>query len=162
MSLSAAILATWRRPYRVVAALLQQERNEGRLLVFLLVALGLIFLAQIPRLERAASAEVPFEALLVGALFALLMLAPVLFYLLALVLTGLLRLIAPVEGYAVRFALFWALFSTAPLVLAQAAVDAMFGLAHLTLAVGIGIFVLFVVILGVGISAALAAAKRSA
>jgi hypothetical protein len=162
MSLSSAIVASWRGPRAVLRRLLAQDRSEGRLLMYLVLALGLLFVAQVPRLLRAATTEVPFDALMAGTLFALMMLGPLVLYLLAGMLALVLRLVAPVEGYAVRLALFWALLAAAPLAMGQAALVHWVGPGPLALAAGGAVFGAFAVILGAGLSVALEAARRPA
>jgi hypothetical protein len=162
MTLTGAIVGSWRAPRRVLRALLAQDRSEGRLLMYLVVALGLTFVAQIPRLQRLASDAMPFEALLAGTLFGILMVGPLLAYAMAGLLALGLRLAAPVEGYAVRLAVFWALLSTAPLAMAQAALVHWMGPGPLALGAGAVVFGAFAVILSVGLSVALEAARRPA
>ena len=123
MSLTAAILASYRSPRRVVAGLIAQDRREGRLLFYLMLACGLLFVAQWPRLMRQAGPDLPLEGLLAGTLFALVFVAPLLIYGIAALLALGLRLArrGATDAFAVRLALFWALLATSPLVLAQAA-----------------------------------------
>lgn len=162
MTLTGAIVASWHAPRLVLRRLLAQDRSEGRLLMYLVLALGLLFVAQVPRLLRAATAEVPFDALMAGTLFALMMLGPLVLYLLAGLLALLLRLVGPVEGFAVRLALFWALLAAAPLALAQAALAHWAGPGALALGAGAAVFAAFAAILVAGLSVALEAARRPA
>jgi hypothetical protein len=162
MSMSAAILRTWHAPRGVVRALLAQDRREGRLLMYLTLALGLVFLAQWPRLARAATPEVGLDALLAGALFGIMFLGPLLIYGLAAALTLALRAFAAPDGFAVRLALFWALLSTSPLILAQAALAALAGPGVLALVSGLAVLAGFGAILVAGLRVALEAAPRAA
>jgi hypothetical protein len=162
VTLTGAILRSWTAPRPVLRALLAQDRREARLLLYLTLALGLVFVAQWPRLARQATTEVPFDGLLAGALFGLMFVGPLLFYGLAAVLTLLLRLAAPVEGFAVRLALFWALLASAPLVLAQAALAALAGPGAVALLSGLAVLALFAMVLGAGLRVALEAAPRPA
>lgn len=162
MTLTGAIVASWRAPRTVVRRLLAQDRHEGRILMYLVLALGLVFLAQWPRLARLATPEVPLEALMVGALFGLMMLGPLLVYGIGGVLTLLLKLAAPVEGFAVRLALFWALLASAPLVLAQAALTALTGPGAVSGLSGLAVLAAFAAILVAGLRVALEAAPRPA
>lgn len=161
-SLSGAVARSWRAPRAVVAALLAQDRREGRLMMYLTLALGLVFLAQLPRLSRLATPEVGFEPLMAGALFGIMFMGPLLAYLLAGVLMLGLRLAAPVEPFAVRLALFWALLATAPLVLAQAALVAVVGPGLAATVSGWLVLTAFVLILGAGLRVALAQARAEA
>lgn len=81
MALTTDILASYRRP-RTVLRRLQGDRREARILVYLMLGCGLIFIAQWPRLAREAhlDEEVPLDALLAGALFAWVFIAPLVFY----------------------------------------------------------------------------------
>jgi hypothetical protein len=163
MTLSGAIVQSWRSPRVVLRRLLAQDRHEGRLLMYLVLALGLILVAQLPRLQRQATDEVPFEALMVGALFGLMMVGPLLFYLLAAMLALGMRLLGPVDGFAVRLALFWALLASTPLILAQAALTALAGPAGaLALGSGGAVLGLFAVLVVAGLRVALEAAPRAA
>lgn len=139
MSVSGDILRSWRRPGSVMRSLLAQGQREDRALVYLMVACGLIFLGQWPRLIRLSQegSDVPLQALLGGALMGWMFIAPLLAYGLA----GLLRLMMvalrrPVDWYAARLALFWALLAASPLWMAQGAVAGYAGQGPLTALVG--------------------------
>ena len=162
MSLTAAILRSWHAPRGVLRDLLAQDRREGRLLLYLTLGLGLVFVAQWPRLARQAGDEIGFDALVAGALFGIMFIGPLLFYAIALVLSLGLRLLAPVQGFAVRLALFWALLATAPPVLAQAALVALAGPGTVALVTGLAVLGLFLMILLAGLRVALEAAARPA
>lgn len=157
MSLSGAIVQSWRSPRAVLRRLLAQDRHEGRVLMYLVLALALIFVAQWPRLQRQATAEVPFEGLMVGALFGLMMVGPLLLYLVAGVLALAMRLLGRVEGFAVRLALFWALLAAAPLVIAQAALVALTGPGMIAQVTGLAVLGLFAAVLVAGLRVALEA-----
>lgn len=129
MTVSADILATYRAPRRVMARLLRGERHEARALAYLLAALVLMLIAQVPALRATAAAnpETPFAASLLARALALGVMLPV-FYLVA----GLSRLGARVlggrgDGFGARLALFWALLAATPLVLVQAAIGTILG-----------------------------------
>ncbi|MEM9320852.1 MAG: hypothetical protein AAGA70_17880 [Pseudomonadota bacterium] len=117
MAVSKDIVATWRRPRRVMRRLLEIGRREDLALVFLMLACLLIFVAQMPRLrvEALANAEVGFYDLLAGSLFAWLCGAPLLAYAIA----AISHLIARIFGgrgtwYSARLAFFWTLLATTP------------------------------------------------
>lgn len=162
MTLSGAILRSWRAPRAVVARLLAQDRHEGRLLMYLTLALGLTFIAQWPRLARAATPEVTFEALMAGALFGLMFLGPLVAYLVAGLLMLALRIVVPVEGFAVRLALFWALLAAAPLLMAQAALVVLTGTGVVAMVSGLAVLGVFAAILVAGLRAAVDAARAQA
>lgn len=163
MSLASAIVRSWRNPRQVLRDLLAEDRHEGRLMLYLSLALFLIFVAQWPRLGREATAEIGRDALLAGALFGIMFVGPLLMYGIAGLLTLILKLRARVEGFAVRLALFWALLASAPLILAQAALAALMGGQGVVVLVsGVAVFALFVAILLAGLRVALEAAQRPA
>lgn len=162
MSLTGAILRTWRAPRATLAALLAQDRREGRLLMYLTLALVLVFVAQWPRLARQANDDLPLEALMAGALFGLVFLGPLLAYALAGLIHAGLRLAGPVDGFAVRLALFWALLAMAPWVLAQAALAALTGPGLVAQVSGLAVLVGFAAILGAGLRQARIRPARAA
>jgi hypothetical protein len=166
MSVSADIWRSWRRPQRVMRDLLAQGQREDRALVFLMVACGLIFLAQWPRLARQAQldAEVPLQAMIGGALLGWFFFAPLIFYALAAVLRLVLVAVRlPVSWYAARLALFWALLAVSPLWLLHGMVAGLAGPGVLTAAVGLVVLGAFFWILGAGlVAAALEARGRRA
>ena len=129
MSLSREILATYRGPGKVVARLLSQGPREDRALMLVMAACALFFIAQMPALSRQAHLEeTELNPLLGGALLAWLVLAPLLFYLVAF----LSHLIAKLFGgkgsaYGARLALFWALLAATPLVLLNGLVAGLMG-----------------------------------
>lgn len=114
------ILRTYRAPRDVVVRRIGDDAREDRALAVLMGACLLIFVAQWPRLAREAHFEpsIGLEALLAGALFGWLFMAPLLFYILALLIHGALRLAGrQVTGYPVRMVLFWGLLAATPLFL---------------------------------------------
>ncbi|WP_370157359.1 MULTISPECIES: YIP1 family protein [Salipiger] len=129
MSLSREILATYRGPGKVVARLLSQGPREDRALMLVMAACALFFIAQMPALSRQAHLEeTELNPLLGGALLAWLVLAPLLFYLIAF----LSHLVAKLFGgkgsaYGARLALFWALLAATPLVLLNGLVAGLMG-----------------------------------
>lgn len=153
-SISTAVARSWRHPGQVVRGLLAKDRREGRLMMYLTLALGIVFVAQLPRLTRIATDEVGFEPLMAGALFGIMFVGPLLAYALALVLVLVLRPFGAVEPFAVRLALFWALLATAPLVLAQAALVALTGPGVAATLSGIAVLAGFAAILIAGLRVA--------
>lgn len=128
MALTTDIVASYRRP-RAVLRRQQGDRREARILVYLMLGCGLIFVAQWPRLAREAhlSDEIPLDALLAGALFAWVFIAPLAFYALGGLLSLMLRLTGPVDAFAVRLGLFWAVLCASPLMLFQGLAAGMIG-----------------------------------
>jgi hypothetical protein len=128
MAVTQDILRTWRGPRKVIRGLLADGPREDRALAYLIVACVLIFVAQWPRLSRAAAgfdvpagAAVPeLQQLMTYALFVWVMVVPLLLYGVA----GLSHVLAKAVGgrgtfYAARLALFWSLLATIPLWLLQ-------------------------------------------
>ena len=148
MSVSRDIVATWRSPRRVIRRQLEAGRREDRALVYLMLACGLIFVAQWPRLSRQAFFDdtVPLNALLGGALLGWLFLAPLAAYGLA-ALAHLLARLAGGRGtwFSARMALFWALLASSPAWLFHGLVAGFIGPGPAETAVGA---VLSVVVLG--------------
>lgn len=118
MAITPQIFETYRAPQRVLRRLLDQGTREDRALVLLMLACGIIFVAQWPRLARMANgdANVPLEAMLGAALLGWGFIAPLFFYLLA----GIAHVLARLVGgrgswYSARLSLFWTMLATAPL-----------------------------------------------
>ena len=158
MPVTTDILRSYRAPRAVIRGL-QGDRREARILVYLVVACALIFVAQWPRLARAAheSDAIPLEALLSGALFAWIFVAPLVFYALGGLLALVLRLVRPVEGFTVRLGLFWALLAASPLALLQGLTAGMIGPGPATSLTGALTALVFVVVLVAGLRVALEA-----
>jgi len=164
MAVSTDILRSLRQPRAVIRSLRGGERREARVLVYLMLACALIFVAQWPRLARQAhlDAEIPLEALLAGALFAWVFIAPLVFYAAAGVLTLVLRLVAPVQGFDLRLALFWALLVAAPLSLLHGLTMGLIGLGpESVLTFGL-VAAVFAMVLVAGLRVAVEAARGEA
>ncbi|WP_099824064.1 YIP1 family protein [Oceaniglobus indicus] len=117
MALTRDIVASYRRPGAVVRRRAAGRPREDRALVTLMLACGLIFVAQWPRLSREAFLSgQPIEPLLAGALMGWLFIAPLFLYGLAAV-THLMARTMGGQGdwYGARIALFWALLAASPL-----------------------------------------------
>lgn len=158
MAISSDILRSYRAPRAVLRERLALDRREGRALVYLMIACGLIFVAQWPRLARQAhfSDAIPFDGLMAGALFGWLFLAPLFFYLVGALLGLVLRFLRRgADPFAARLALFWALLAVSPLFMVQGAIAAVTGPGALALVSGLAVLVAFVVILLAGLRAAL-------
>lgn len=156
MALTTDILASYRRP-RAVLRRLVGDRREARILVYLMLACGLIFVAQWPRLAREAHFDdsVPLDARLAGALFAWVFVAPLVFYGLAGILTLILRLTGPVDAFRVRLGLFWALLGAAPWLLLYGLGTGIIGPGAQSTLLGLPAVVAFVALLVAGLRVAL-------
>ncbi len=120
MSITLSIVSSYRRPRDVFRGLLAQGRREDRALMYLMVSCLLLFAAQWPRLMREAESggEVPFQALVAGALFGWLFLAPLFFFAVAAVLHLMLRgLRRSSTWHGARMVLFWSLLAISPAML---------------------------------------------
>lgn len=153
MSVSRDIAATWVRPRRVMRRLLAQGRREDRALVYLLLACGIIFVAQWPAISREVALNpdgAPLQARLAITFFAWLMIWPLAFY----GLGSLTHLIArPLGGrgsfYSARLALFWALLASTPAWLFYGLVNGFIGPGPAQTLVGAGLLLAFLSIWGI-------------
>jgi hypothetical protein len=145
MSVTQDIVATYRRPRRIVAQHVKRGQNEPRALMFLMLACGLMFIAQLPLMSRQAYEEKSdVNALMGAALMGWIFIAPLLFYAIAWVSNGAMRVITGYfNGFGARLALFWALLAATPLMLLQGLVAGFIGKGlELTIAQCLWFFVL--------------------
>jgi len=165
MAISSDILRSYRAPRAVLGERLALDRREGRALIYLMLACALIYVAQWPRLARQAhvSDAIPFDGLMVGALFGWLFLAPLFFYAVGALLGLLLRFLRRgADPFAARLALFWALLAISPLVMVQGAIAAVAGPGALALVTGLAVLAAFLAILVAGLRVALDAGEAEA
>ncbi len=149
------IMASWRRPRAVLARKLAEGPREDRAIATLMGACALIFVAQWPGLAREAHLarvaaemtgtpldQVPsLQALMGSRLFALIFLAPLVFYVLAALSHLVARLLGGKgTGFGARMALFWALLCTTPAMLLQGLVAGFIGAGTAATVVGLGVF----------------------
>ncbi|MFA3915651.1 YIP1 family protein [Ruegeria hyattellae] len=129
MSVTSDISATYRGPGRVMQRLLAMGQREDRALAILMGACALVFIAQMPRLAREAHLTgQELNILLGGALLGWLIIAPLLFYVLAAFSHLLARLVGGKgEWYGARLALFWSLLASTPVLLLQGLVAGFIG-----------------------------------
>lgn len=161
MSLTADILGSYGAPRVAISRVLAGDRREGRALFYLMLACTFTFVAQLPRAMRQASEDLPFQGLMAGTLFATIFVAPLVFYGLAMLVVLILRLVhGPVDGFALRLVMFWALLAISPLVLAQAAFVTVTGLPGTLF--GLLVLGMFVRFVWIGVSLALADASAQA
>ena len=127
--------------------MLDRGPDEGRALAILMGACALIFVAQAPRLAREAhlNPEVPLDARLGVTLFALIFMAPLMFYAIA----GISHLVARLLGgegtwFGARMALFWALLATTPAMLLHGLAAGMLGPVSATTGLQLVVAVVFV------------------
>jgi len=161
MSLTSDILGSYGAPRAAIGRVLAGDRREGRALFYLMLACGFAFVAQLPRLMRQANEDLPFQGLMAGTLFATIFVAPLVFYGLATLVVGILRVIrGPVDGFALRLSMFWALLAISPLVLAHAAFVTVTGLPGTIF--GLLVLGMFLRFVWIGVSLALAGAAGQA
>ena len=116
MAVSTDIARTWRGPRPVLRGLLAQGVREDRALIYLMIGLVVVFVSRLPALQReAVLGQGEFTRDAIYAFFGLIMLAPLIFYLLA----ELGRLVARALGaratsFGGRLALFWAWLAASP------------------------------------------------
>ncbi|WP_102107160.1 YIP1 family protein [Oceaniglobus roseus] len=117
MALTRDIAASYVRPGAVLRRRTSGPAREDRALVTVMLACGLIFVAQWPRLSREAFLTgQELNGLMAGALLGWLIIAPLFLYALA----ALSHLVARLMGgrgswFGARMALFWALLAASPL-----------------------------------------------
>ena len=129
MPVTRDIVATYRGPRRVVGRLLAMGVREDRALALLMGGCALVFVAQWPRLAREAHlAGEALNARLAGALLGWMVIAPLMFYLLAFLSQLVARMIGGrATGYGARIALFWAFLAASPLLLLHGLVAGFIG-----------------------------------
>ena len=130
MAVTSDIVATYRRPRKVMRKLLDRGVSEGQALATNIGACLIIFVAQWPRLSREAhlNPDIPLDARLGGALMGVMVIAPLLFYSIA----AISHLIAKILGgqgdwLSARMAFSWALLATGPMWLLQGIVAGFIG-----------------------------------
>lgn len=129
VSIRRNIFSTYRRPGDVVRGLLAEGPREDRALFFIMLACGLVFVAQLPRLAREAHLQgLDLNMHMGGSLMAWIFIAPLMLYALA----ALARMLGRALGgrgsmYGARLALFWALLAASPLMLLHGLVAGFIG-----------------------------------
>jgi len=130
MSVTRDILLSYVRPRSVMRRHLAAGKNESRALAFLLVGCIIVFVAQWPLLSRQAYLDpsTPLQARMGATLMAWVVIAPLLFYALALILHGIVRLLGGTgAAWTARLALFWAFLACSPLFLLNGLVAGFIG-----------------------------------
>lgn len=129
MPVTRDITATWRGPRRVMRRLLDSGQREDRALAILMAGCLVVFVAQWPRLAREAHlTQVELNPLLGATLLAWMFIAPLAFYLLALISHAVARLFgARGTAFGARLALFWAFLAASPLILLHGLVAGFIG-----------------------------------
>ncbi|WP_127112037.1 YIP1 family protein [Shimia sediminis] len=145
MSVLRDIAATYGGPHKVVARHLAVGQREDRALAILMAGCAMLFVSSWPYNARVAHLEgQDMGPLMGGSLFALMFMAPLIFYILAGVVGFLLGLAGwKGGGYASRFALFWAILATTPMLLLHGLVRGFLGPGLEEQIVGLIWFVVF-------------------
>lgn len=142
MGVASDMLRSWRAPRAVMRARLADGVREDRVLMILMLACFLIFIAQWPVLAREShlDPEIPLQVRIGGALFGWMFIAPLMLYGLSGLLWLGLRLGGVVlTGFAVRMALFWTLLAAAPLWLLHGLLRGAVGPGTLTTGLGFAV-----------------------
>lgn len=142
------MIGSWRHPRRVIRRHLDRAPSEPFAFSLLVVFLGLVFVAQWPRLSREATLppEVPLQPALLATALALLAAIPLLYGLAAVS-----HLVARAFGgtgsyHGARLALFLALLAVAPVMLLQGLTVGFLGQGPQALTLGIIAALAFVAI----------------
>ena len=139
MPVSQDIVRTYRGPRRVVRDLLAMGQREDRAIAWLMIGCFIFFLARLPGLQRFAVLEgSDFQRDVIYAFFALLMIAPLLFYAVAGIAYLVMRVAGrPITPYGARVAIFWGWLASTPLALFYGLLAGFNGLEHQgTVAIG--------------------------
>jgi hypothetical protein len=117
MGVVADILRNYRTPRAVLRHRIGPVEDEGGALITLVLACGLIFIAQWPRLSREAFEQgKELDMMVGGALMAWVFIMPLVLYALAGGMHLVMRLVGGKQSaYEARMATFWALLAAAPL-----------------------------------------------
>lgn len=132
MPVSRDIAQMYRRPRHVVRSLFAMGPREDRAIAWLMIGCFLVFLSRLPALQRAAVQEGNnFQQDTIYAFFALMMIAPLMFYLIAVILYLVTRALRPAaDAYGARLAVFWGWLAAAPLALFYGLLVGFNGLEH--------------------------------
>lgn len=123
MSTVSAILRSYRAPREVIETHRASGADEATGLTWLFVACILFFVAELPELARKSHLEggdVPVSSLALPTFYGVVLLAPLMFLLIAAASHLIAKLLGGQGGWLdARLALFWSLLAVAPLVLFQ-------------------------------------------
>lgn len=159
MSIAAEIVRAYKSPRASMRRRLVAHPGEERLLMYLVVAILLFFVARIPNLLVSSAAQatddISGSAIFVTNLVASFFFAPLLFYGVAAVS----RIVSKVfggkgSGYSARLALFWSLLVISPLALLSTILQSAFPVLWLATALPIVMFLLFAFVWGACLSVA--------
>lgn len=122
----------FRRPRVVVRELFAMGPREDRAIAWLMIGCFLVFLSRLPALQRnAVEAGSNFQQDTIYAFFALMMIAPLMFYLIAAVIFLIAKLLRPaITAYGARLAIFWGWLAATPIALFYGLLVGFNGLDH--------------------------------
>ena len=149
MSVVADILKSYRSPKAVALARLERA-TEPAALATLIAGCLILFIAQWPRLGRAAHFDpsIPLDARISGAIMGIMFVLPLFMYVLAGLVFLLFRLIKiETTGLFVRTALFWSLLAGAPLWLMHGFFSGYLGSSGLVSAMGLVLLAAYLFVL---------------
>ncbi|MDB2369058.1 hypothetical protein N9V68_00530 [Octadecabacter sp.] len=132
MPVSRDIARMYLRPRAVVRDLYAMGPREDRAIAWLMIGCFLVFLSRLPALQRAAvQTGSNFQQDTIYAFFALMMIAPLMFYLLAALLFLAAYVIRPnATGFGARLATFWGWLASTPVALFYGLLVGFNGLDH--------------------------------
>ena len=132
MPVSRDITRTYRGPRRVMRELYAMGPREARAIMWLMVGCFLVYLSRLPALQRSAvETGTDFQKDTIYALFGLLMIAPLLFYVIAAVFYAITKILRPAATpYGARLAVFWGWLAATPLALFYGLLVGFNGLQH--------------------------------
>lgn len=140
MPVSSDIVRTYRGPRRVVRDLLAMGPREDRAIMWLMFGCLVVLLSRLPALQREAIlGQGDFQRDVTYALFGLLMIAPLLFYVIAWFLFVITRIFRRgATNYGARLAVFWGWLAASPLALFYGLLVGFNGVDHPgTVAIGV-------------------------
>ena len=122
----------YRRPRAVVRGLADMGVREDRAIAWLMIGCFLVFLSRLPALQReAVQGATNFQQDTIYAFFAMMMIAPLMFYGLAFVAFLVVRVVRPAASvYGARLAMFWGWLAAAPISLFYGLLVGFNGLEH--------------------------------
>jgi len=157
MSASGEIIRAYRGFGASMKRRLDEHPGEERLLIYLVIAILLFFVARIPNLLEVsaiqATADISIQAIFVTNLVSSFFFAPLMLYLVA----ALSHLVAKAFGgkgtsYGARLALFWTLLVIAPLSLVSTMLQAAFPADWFSSILLVGLFLFFTFVWGTCLS----------
>lgn len=149
MSLTRDLMNSYRAPSRPFARQLREGVSESRVLAYLMIAVVVIFIAQLPRLSREAFLDpsIEMDARVGAAILGWLFLMPLALYAVSFVIVILLKLIrVTAHSFTTRMALFWAILVSTPIWLLQGLVAGLIGVGPALSAVNVVLALFFGVV----------------